>query len=85
MDSRPEQRVVQSWMWQAAAGSPADDVRRDPPDVVASTPPPAARMRRVPATPRGPGSQIRRYVPTPRPSPAAGPAPGAPEPVKPRD
>jgi hypothetical protein len=57
-----------------------DDAKRDPPGAPATEPPAIEEKgkERVPPAPRGPGSQIRRYAPTPRTKPTPPPAPAAP-------
>jgi len=83
-DSRPENRVVRSMMWQAASNPTTDEPRRDTPEVTATEPPGGRKdgKARAPAARKGPGSQIRRYVPQRR-----APVPPAPssDTIKPQD
>ena len=71
MESRPERGVVRRLMWEAAEiSASADDLEGESPTVTPAradpgSVPPAARPRPAGG---GPGSQIRRYTPEPRPA-----------------
>ena len=74
MESRPERGVVRRLMWEAAAVSAGAEDPEGEPAAVTPAPgrpgsiPPGGRAR---PDGGGPGSQIRRYSPEPRPAPAA--------------
>jgi hypothetical protein len=86
MDSRPDQGVVRRLMWEAAAFA-AEGPGEEPPGAVPPGTAPASHDEKTPAPAgrKGPGSQIRRYVPRPRPAKPKPVAPSSPEPVKPPD
>ena len=74
MESRPERGVVRRLMWDAAGiGAGGDDPEAPIPAVtpVPKSPGSATWDRRGRPAGGGPGSQIRRYSPEPRPAPPA--------------
>jgi hypothetical protein len=83
MNSRPEQGVVRQMPWQAAAfGMGAVPSEDDSPDSVPPPSKPGTGRKKRPER-RGPGSQIRRYVPQPRVPPSPKPTePDASEEIK---